>query len=119
MKTVFSIVFAFLCAIACSAQVLTLPASEAVSPGMWICYRMDLRLEDEPSDVELRIAADSKYWLWVNGELQVREGGLKRGPNPKDTYCDVLRIGVVLWQGRVQPSQFADAGVGFPLVGGR
>ena len=91
MKTVFSIVFAFLCAIVCSAQVLTLPASEAVSPGMWICYRMDLRLEDEPSDVELRVAADSKYWLWVNGELQVREGGLKRGPNPKDTYCDVLR----------------------------
>lgn len=91
MKTIFSIVFAFLCAIACSAQVLTLPASEAVSPGMWICYRMDLRLEDESSDVELRIAADSKYWLWVNGELQVREGGLKRGPNPKDTYCDVLR----------------------------
>lgn len=91
MKTVFSIVFAFLCAIACSAQVLTLPASEAVSPGMWLCYRMNLYLEDEPSDVELRIAADSKYWLWVNGELQVREGGLKRGPNPKDTYCDVLR----------------------------
>ena len=91
MKTIFSIVFAFLCAIVCSAQVLTLPASEAVSPGMWICYRMDLRLEDEPSDVELRVAADSKYWLWVNGELQVREGGLKRGPNPKDTYCDVLR----------------------------
>ena len=91
MKTVFSIVFAFLCAIACSAQVLTLPASEAVSPGMWLCYRMNLYLEDEPSDVELRVAADSKYWLWVNGELQVREGGLKRGPNPKDTYCDVLR----------------------------
>mgnify|MGYP001215943353 CR=1 FL=1 len=91
MKTVFSIVFAFLFAIACSAQVLTLPASEAVSPGMWLCYRMNLHLNDEPSDVELRIAADSKYWLWVNGELQVREGGLKRGPNPKDTYCDVLR----------------------------
>ena len=91
MKTVFSIVFAFLCAIACSAQVLTLPALEAVSPGMWLCYRMNLHLNDEPSDVELRIAADSKYWLWVNGELRVREGGLKRGPNPKDTYCDVLR----------------------------
>ena len=113
MKTVFSIVFAFLCAIACSAQVLTLPVSEAVSPGMWLCYRMNLHLNDEPSDVELRVAADSKYWLWVNGELQVREGGLKRGPK----YGG--RIGVVLWQGRVQPSQFADAGVGFPLVGGR
>lgn len=38
-----------------------------------------------------KIAADSKYWLWINGELVVREGGLKRGPNPKDTYCDILQ----------------------------
>lgn len=91
MKTIFSVLFIFLCAIVCPAQVLTLPSSEAVSPGMWLCYRMSLHLGDEPSDVELRIAADSKYWLWVNGELQVREGGLKRGPNPQDTYCDVLR----------------------------
>ena len=91
MKTIFSVLFIFLCAIVCPAQVLTLPSSEAVSPGMWLCYRMSLHLGDEPSDVELRIAADSKYWLWVNGELQVREGGLKRGPNPQDTYCDVFR----------------------------
>lgn len=91
MKTIFSVLFIFLCAIVCPAQVLTLPSSEAVSPGMWLCYRMNLHLDDAPSDVELRIAADSKYWLWVNGELQVREGGLKRGPNPQDTYCDVLR----------------------------
>lgn len=91
MKTIFSVLFIFLCAIVCPAQVLTLPSSEAVSPGMWLCYRMSLHLDDAPSDVELRIAADSKYWLWVNGELQVREGGLKRGPNPQDTYCDVLR----------------------------
>ena len=137
MKTIFSVLFIFLCAIVCPAQVLTLPSSEAVSPGMWLCYRMSLHLGDEPSDVELRIAADSKYWLWVNGELQVREGGLKRGPNPKDTYCDVLRgsqglregdntVAVLVWyfgkdgfSHRNSPSQFADAGVGFPLVGGR
>lgn len=83
--------FSFLCIWMTYAQVLTLPASETVSPGMWLCYRMNVPLNDEPSEVELRIAADSKYWLWVNGELQVREGGLKRGPNPKDTYCDVLQ----------------------------
>lgn len=90
MKTIFSILFTFLSVIVSHAQVLTLPASEVVSSGMWLCYRMNLHLYDEPSDVELRIAADSKYWFWVNGDLQVREGGLKRGPNPKDTYCDVL-----------------------------
>lgn len=72
------------------AQVLTLPKSETVSHGMWLCYRMNLNLNNDLSNAECRIAADSKYWLWVNGELIVREGGLKRGPNPKDTYCDIL-----------------------------
>ena len=90
MKTIFSILFTFLSVIVSHAQVLTLPASEVVSSSMWLCYRMNLHLNDEPSDVELRIAADSKYWFGVNGDLQVREGGLKRGPNPKDTYCDVF-----------------------------
>lgn len=102
MKSVFGFLFTFLCVIVCHAQVLTLPASEAVSPGMWLCYRMNVPLNDEPLEVELRIAADSKYWLWVNGELQVREGGLKRDPNPKDTYCDVLQgrhglLRVTIW----------------------
>lgn len=72
------------------AQVLTLPVSETISPGMWLCYRTNLYLDKLPSTVDLQIAADSKYWLWVNGDLQVREGGLKRGPNPQDTYCDEL-----------------------------
>lgn len=72
------------------AQVLTLPVSETISPGMWLCYRTNLYLDKLPSRVDLQIAADSKYWLWVNGDLQVREGGLKRGPNPQDTYCDEL-----------------------------
>lgn len=82
--------FAFLGSI-CFSQVLTLPVSDTVSPNMWLCYRMNLHLSETPSDVQLRIAADSKYWLWINGSLRVREGGLKRGPNPKDTYCDVLQ----------------------------
>lgn len=72
------------------SQVLTLPLSEPATPGLWLCFRTRLHLDKEPSEAELRIAADSKYWLWTNGTLQVREGGLKRGPNPQDTYCDVL-----------------------------
>ena len=45
-----------------------------------------------PGSAQLRIAADTKYWLWINGELIVREGGLKRGPNPTDSYCDLLKV---------------------------
>ncbi len=39
-----------------------------------------------------RIAADSKYWLWINGKIVVWEGGLKRGPTPRDTYCDEVDL---------------------------
>ena len=85
------IIFAFAAvAAACSrpeAQIIT--SADDITDGEWICFRRDFTLVS-PSDAELRIAADTKYWLWINGELVVREGGLKRGPNPKDSYCDVL-----------------------------
>ncbi len=61
--------------------------------GEWLAYSASISLADSPKDIELRIAADSKYWLWVNSELQVIEGALKRGPNHNDTYCDVLSDG--------------------------
>ena len=55
----------------------------------WICFQKNVQrpeLDNQP--VYADIAVDSKYWLWVNGELVVFEGGLKRGPNPSDTYYD-------------------------------
>ncbi len=42
------------------------------------------------------IAADSRYWLYINGEVVVREGGLKRGPTPSDGYYDEVDIGAYL-----------------------
>ena len=60
--------------------------------GQWICFRKTIRLRNKPTKNELRIATDSKYWLWVNGKLEVFEGQLKRGPNRQDTYIDVLSL---------------------------
>lgn len=82
------------------SQVITLKPGDGYKPGSWICFRNNITLDSEPDDVCLSIAADSKYWLWVNGELQVREGGLKRGPNPKDTYCDVINSLPALKKGK-------------------
>jgi alpha-L-rhamnosidase len=45
-----------------------------------------------PSEVIASIACDSKYWMWINGELAVFEGQLKRGPSPDDTYYDEVDI---------------------------
>jgi hypothetical protein len=58
------------------AQIVT--TSEMIADGEWQCFHKEFKLRST-DDVALTIAADTKYWLWVNGELVVREGGLKRG----------------------------------------
>lgn len=71
------------------AEIITYPGE--VPSGGWLCFRKEIMLEQNVDDATLKLAADSKYWLWINGEMVVREGGLKRGPNPEDTYCDVIQ----------------------------
>ena len=56
--------------------------------NLWTCFRKSVTLEAAPRLAVARIAVDSKYWLWINGELVVFEGQLKRGPTPNDTYYD-------------------------------
>lgn len=71
------------------AEIITY--SGEIPSGGWLCFRKEIMLEQNVDDATLKLAADSKYWLWINGEMGVREGGLKRGPNPEDTYCDVIQ----------------------------
>lgn len=66
----------------------------------WICMQKVERLKAKPKKAVARIAADSKYWLWINGKLVVREGGVKRGPNPNDTYYDNIVLTPYLRKGR-------------------
>ena len=68
-------------------------------PNTWLNYRKTVNLPNVPTSVTARIAADSKYWLWINGKLVVFEGGLKRGPNPLDTYYDEVEIAPYLRRG--------------------
>jgi hypothetical protein len=72
--------------------------------NLWTAYRKSFDLPQKPANATARIAVDSKYWLWVNGTLVVREGGLKRGPNPNDTYFDVVDLAPYLVEGRNQIS---------------
>jgi alpha-L-rhamnosidase len=66
----------------------------------WSCYRKTVEIGSKPRSAVARIAADSKYWLWVNGKLVVFEGQLKRGPTPKDTYYDQIDLTPHLQQGK-------------------
>ncbi|WJJ97727.1 alpha-L-rhamnosidase C-terminal domain-containing protein [Algibacter luteus] len=47
----------------------------------WMSFRKTVTLEDIPDQVEALIAVDSKFWLWINGEMVLFEGGLSRGPS--------------------------------------
>ncbi|HEY9155885.1 MAG TPA: hypothetical protein VIM69_12185, partial [Opitutaceae bacterium] len=68
-------------------------------PNQWTAFRRKFVLEKKTRTAFARIAVDTKYWLWVNGQLVVREGGLKRGPTPTDTYFDEIDIGSFLRSG--------------------
>lgn len=90
MKRFFILIFLG-AVLSCSlrSQVI-IPSGGNFTPGSWFCFRTKVFLDKLPRQRELRLAADTKYWLWINGELVMSEGGLKRGPNPTDTYCDVI-----------------------------
>ena len=71
-----------------SVEPYVICTGEDYREGSWYAFRKAFEWKGDPSEATLTIEADTKYWLWVNGELVVREGNLKRGPNPTDGYFD-------------------------------
>jgi alpha-L-rhamnosidase len=67
--------------------------------NQWICFRKKVVLNETLSRGMVRIACDSKYWLWVNGSMIVFEGQLKRGPDPENTYYDEIDLSGALQKG--------------------
>ncbi|MFI9834658.1 discoidin domain-containing protein [Streptomyces sp. NPDC051913] len=76
-------------AVSWSARWIWAPSS---ATNQWVAFRKKFTLNAAPSKAVTQIAADSKYWLWVNGTLVVFDGGLKRGPNRTDTYYDEIDL---------------------------
>jgi alpha-L-rhamnosidase len=58
------------------------------TPDQWVAFRRTFILRAAPSSALTHISVDTHYWLYVNGNLVIFEGGLKRGPNRTDTYYD-------------------------------
>lgn len=65
----------------------------------WTVYHKSFQVNEIPDQALAKIACDSKYWMWINGELAVFEGQLKRGPSPEDTYYDEVDISPFLQKG--------------------
>lgn len=85
-----------------NARWITSAEQQVDSINTWIAFRKDVSLKKVPTEVMAQIAVDSKYWLWINGQMVVFEGGLKRGPSPEDTYYDVVNIAPYLKKGENQ-----------------
>ncbi|HZJ79082.1 MAG TPA: alpha-L-rhamnosidase C-terminal domain-containing protein [Dysgonamonadaceae bacterium] len=81
-----------------TAQWITHPKFKH-SPNQWFKIRKAVKLKEKPTELKTAIAADSKYWLYINGELAIFEGQLKRGPNKDDTYYDEIDLAPYLQKG--------------------
>ncbi|MTB50362.1 alpha-L-rhamnosidase C-terminal domain-containing protein [Lewinella sp. W8] len=95
-----------------SAQWITVPAFRDSSlANSWLVFEKNFdwsgadaqvpgNRSEQRRPVMAQIAADSKYWLWVNDSLVIREGGLKWGPVPGGYYVDSVDLSEHLRPGR-------------------
>ncbi|MGY4385289.1 alpha-L-rhamnosidase [Pedobacter sp. UYP24] len=76
------------------------PSAFRNESNSWLAYRKVISLSEVPKTMVTKIAADSKYWLWINEKLVVFEGGLKRGPDPENTYYDEIDLAPFVRKGK-------------------
>ena len=67
--------------------------------NVWMCFVKKVSLDKIPEELIADISADSKYWLYINGETVVFEGSVKRGPDKNSGYYDSIDIAPYLKEG--------------------
>ncbi len=67
--------------------------------NVWMCFSKKVKLDKVPEKLVADISADSKYWLYINGETVVFEGNVKRGPEKNGGYYDSIDIAPFLKKG--------------------
>ena len=67
--------------------------------NVWMCLSKKVTLDNVPEMLIADISADSKYWLYINGETVVFEGNVKRGPSKNSGYYDSVDIAPYLKAG--------------------
>lgn len=65
-----------------------------------VIFRKAFELKQEVKEAIAYISVDTKYWLYVNGEPVVFEGGLFRESLPGCGYADKINIGPYLRNGK-------------------
>ncbi len=67
--------------------------------NVWMCFVKGITLDNTPDELIAHISADSKYWLYINGETVVFEGSVKRGADENSGYYDSIDIAPYLKNG--------------------
>ncbi len=67
--------------------------------NVWMCFNKKVSIDKIPEELTAFISADSKYWLYINGENVVFEGSVKRGPDKNSGYYDSIDIAPYLKEG--------------------
>lgn len=66
----------------------------------WVAFRKSFNLDEMPENALANIAVDTKYWLWINGDMVLFEGGLARGAAPNTNYYDEVDLKPYLKKGQ-------------------
>ncbi len=80
------------------SQIIWTP--DSASANTWVVFRKTINLDELPAKVLAKIAVDTKYWLWINGEKVLFEGGLARGAAPNTIYYDEVDFTPYLKEGK-------------------
>ena len=75
-------------------------SSDGSEENVWMCLRKTVALTEVPETLTAFLSADSRYWLYINGEMVVFEGSVKRGPTAHDSYYDSVDIAPYLKPGK-------------------
>ena len=67
--------------------------------NVWMSFYKNVTLESKPEELIAHISADSKYWLYINGETVAFEGSVKRGPTKNSGYYDSIDVAPYLKKG--------------------
>ena len=73
--------------------------ASTTSVNSYVAFRKTFSLEKVPEEAIANIAAESKYYLWMNEELAVFDGASKRGATPYDGFYEQVDLADYLKQG--------------------
>ena len=72
---------------------------DAALPNRHVVFKKEFTIDMVPEKAIAYIAVDTKYWLYINGECAVYEGGLFRESMPGCGYADAVDISPFLSKG--------------------